>query len=185
MIRLMIVLLLIAVIAPLFIKDPNGKSLMSLSDWQFDLPTSLQQMADKLKAAPVSESTSEWSGVGARQPSTSQIKTVYKWQDEDGVWQFSDSPPAAGHAETMTLDGKINTMAALQDQKRVGQKREGQESPRSVTADGPAAERPETSLQGLSVSPESVQEMINTVGNLQQTIDQRKADMDKVTGSGN
>lgn len=84
------------------------------------------------------------------------------WQDEDGVWQFSDNPNDAPGAEVMELDGKINTIESV--------------APQPVT-------KSPTAIPGVAtVSPGQAAELINTVNNLQETIYQRKADMDALSG---
>jgi len=44
MIKLMIGLLIIACLAPLFIKGPDNKPLMTLDGWRFELPTQIPDL---------------------------------------------------------------------------------------------------------------------------------------------
>ncbi len=37
---------------------------------------------------------------------------IYRWQDADGVWQFSETPPANGGAEKMSIRPNIDPMPA-------------------------------------------------------------------------
>ena len=82
-----IILVLIAAFAGLFfIKGPNGEPFMTLEDLKPSVPEV------KTTIAPTK---------------------VYKWQDENGVWQFSNQPRDEGQGELVEFDGKINTMPAV------------------------------------------------------------------------
>ncbi len=74
-IKLLLLSLVLAVAAPLFLKGPNGKPLMSISD----LTPSLPELKEGIE-----------NGTEALGPGKTKI---YKWKDENGQWQLSDSPP--------------------------------------------------------------------------------------------
>jgi hypothetical protein len=147
--KLMILVVILACIGPFFIKGPDGEPLMKLADW---LPADVPD------------------------PPAREVRTtVYKWQDEHGVWHFSNDPvEGAGmegveDVEVMELDGRINTMEAF---------RAPVQSPNP--ADAVAVTATANLPPGiLTVAPDKVAEMMDTVTHLQQTVDQRKADMDK------
>jgi len=149
MAKLLIAALIIACIAPLFIKGPDGEPLMSLDDW---MPGPVDELIpqDVQDMAVPNEPT-----------------TVYKWQDENGQWHFSSAPPAdVADAETMELDGDINIMQA---------------PPPGMTQQAAAPSNALALPSGpMTVSPDQVKEMMETVTNLQETVDQRKADVDAV-----
>lgn len=152
MAKLLIAALIIACIAPLFIKGPDGEPLMSLQDW-------MPGPVDELIPQDVQE-------MGVPHEPT----TVYKWQDENGQWHFSSAPPAdVTDAETMELDGDINIMQA----------------PPVERTQQAAASSHEVALPSgpMTVSPDQVKDMMETVTNLQETVDQRKADVDAVLPS--
>lgn len=160
MIKLIVGLTIIACIAPLFIKDPNGEPLMTLDDWSIDfssltssLATSLQSGADVVGSASSASPNME--------PSE-----VYKWQDEEGVWQFSDTPVEGldGAVIEKVEISTVNVMDAF--------------VPPAKTASGESKAESAGISGTTSVSPAKIQEMMDTVNNLQQTIDARKADMD-------
>lgn len=158
MAKFLITLLIIACIAPLFIKGPDGKPIMSLDDWKFELPGSVD---DLLPAGDAVDVISE-----------SGPETVFKWQDEEGQWHFSSTPPTdVAVAEEMTLDGDINLMEAylppLEEQANT-------ESAISQMPAGP-----------MTVSPGQVKEMMETVTNLQETIDDRKSEIDAIVAPNN
>ena len=153
MLKLVIVLVILAaLIAPMFIKGPDGKPLMSLDDWKVDVPGDVGELLPD----------------GAAEPAGPETTTVYKWQDENGQWHFSNTPQDMANAETMELSSDINIMDAV-----------------AIPEDEPA--KPQQTGVGaqagvMTASPEQVKEMMETVTNLQETVDQRKADMDAMAG---
>ena len=136
----MILLLVAGFIGLFLIEGPNGEPIMSLDDFKPETPEVME-----LPRAPTK---------------------VYKWQDENGAWQFSDKPVDAEGAEEMELDGDINIVP-------------GFKAPRKTVVNEEKT-RPNIPSGLTSVSPEKISEMMDTVNNLQETVDQRKADVDKV-----
>jgi len=67
--------LVAAVIVPMYLKDPSGKPIMSADDWIPETPEPIKAQAP-----------------------------MYKWQDADGVWQFGEAPPDDATAELIELD---------------------------------------------------------------------------------
>lgn len=76
-----IIVLLAALVGPFFIKV-GGKPIMTLDDLVPD-------------AVPAALSTPT---------------EVYRWQDANGRWHFSEAAPADGTAERLTVDDKITRM---------------------------------------------------------------------------
>ena len=68
MLKIMVLLLIAAFAGLFFINGPNGEKVLSLDDFKLELP---QANTNGAPAAP---------------------EQVYKWQDENGVWQFSNQP---------------------------------------------------------------------------------------------
>ncbi len=147
MIKIMIAVVILACIGPFFIQGPDGEPLITIEDLKpdFSLPSVTAKLDD-------------------RDDSGSKPVKVYKWQDEEGNWHFSNQPVDAEGAETIELDGIINTMPAFK-------------APEKKKTTVAAASQPNTTLvptisQGL--------ETLNQAKQLQSTIDQRKADMDRI-----
>lgn len=46
-------------------------------------------------------------------PAWSAHTEVYKWQDEEGIWQFSNQPQDMAGAKIEEIDNNINTVAAF------------------------------------------------------------------------
>ena len=154
MLKLIILIVIAAGAAPFFINGPNDEPLMTLDDWKIELPTSASDLlpgSEPPTAAPT-------------------ITEVYKWQDGNGVWQFSNRPgDAEVDAEVVELDGNINTYEAFKAP-----------PPQTTATESKATS---AAIPGVStISPSQAGELLDTVKNLQGTIDQRKADLDTITG---
>ena len=148
-IKLLIVLLIIACIAPLFITGPDGEPIMTLDDWKPVLPASVDELADGI-------------GPGDPSPPPQGPVQVYRWQDESGSWHFSDTPPAAADAEQIEIS-ETNLMPA-------------QALPDREAETTPAAEP--VMPTAATMSPAQIRQAMETVTRLQETVDQRKADLD-------
>ena len=155
MIRFLIVLLIIACIAPLVIKGPDSEPIMTLDDWKIEWPAS---MSDLL---PVTAQDKVSSDKNVVEPTT-----VYRWQDENGRWHFSTVSPDTQAAEVMELDGNINIMDAY--------------VPRETAPDRAHPKEEIVGAGSVLASQQQVSEVMETVNNLQTTIDLRKADIDAI-----
>lgn len=141
-----ITLILIAAFAGLFLlKSPGGEPILSFDDLKPEVP--------QIKAGE----------------SPSRPTQVYRWQDENGIWQFSNQPQDESHGETIELDGNINLMPALHvpalNKDPVATRATGISIPSGFT----------------TVSSDQVEEMMESVNNLQDTVDSRKADIDRLS----
>lgn len=152
MYKLMIMLLLLGLVGLFVIKRPGGETFLSLDDFKPEI--SVADSVDRL-----------WGEEQAERASGQPVQ-VYKWQDENGIWQFSNRAEDAAGAETMELDGVINTMPAVA-------------MPEPATAAKPEKSAA-TSMPSLTTVPLSdAIETINQAKQLQQTIDDRKSELDK------
>ena len=151
---MMILIVLLACVVPFFIKGLDGRPPMTLEDWKMGMP----ELPMDLLIEVAQESV----------PVTPEVTEGYRWQDENGVWQFSNNPNDALGAEVMVLDGKINII----------------ESAQLPPTTAPATKKSTPSaIPGVAtVVPDQVVELIETVMNVHDTIDQRKADMEKIPG---
>ncbi|GAA3944291.1 DUF4124 domain-containing protein [Litoribacillus peritrichatus] len=92
MIKLLMLALVGAIVAPMFIKGPDGRPMMS---WQ-----------DLFSSSPESAYVRPSQGA-------SQLTTVYKWKDENGQWHFSDSQVEGDAHETLKYNPKANIIQSL------------------------------------------------------------------------
>lgn len=142
LIKAMILILIAAFAGLFFVKGPGGEAVLSIDDFKPEVP----------------------------QKEASQTPTrVYRWQDENGVWQFSNQPQDEAQGELIELDGQINTMpavdASILNQGSIASKRSAVSIPAGLT----------------TVPGDKVEEMMNTVNELQTTVDSRKAEIDKLS----
>ena len=150
----MVGLVIIACIAPLFIKGSNGEPLMTLDDWKIDVPVQLKGLVGNLT-----------SGVKMPPPVQEQPTTlVYKWQDDEEQWHFSNAPPNLEIAEEIEISN-VNLIEAYVPP-----------VPRSDA--GQSADSESTGVPSGIPEPGQVQEMRATIEQFQQTIDQKKEALD-------
>ncbi len=90
-IRFMIAIVVIAVVAPFMIPGPDGRPIMTLDKLNFSKP-----------------SLPSFSNGDARASS----ETLYRYQDGQGVWHYTDQEPAVSNAEQIEVSTDINLMQA-------------------------------------------------------------------------
>ena len=94
-IKLMLLLVLVALAGPFFIKGPNGRPLMTLDK----LRVPAVSIPDFGKAAAtVKASVIEASEAPAKSTA------VFKWRDDNGQWHFSDKAQRGRPAQTLSVD---------------------------------------------------------------------------------
>ncbi len=108
--KLLMALVVLAVIAPFYLKNQQGAPLMSLND--IKMPNlSTPAIPDSVKSA-VSEISSKVSSsdIPGNASEKAQIK-VHKWRDRDGVWHFSniDESRTGSNSTVIFLDPGKNT----------------------------------------------------------------------------
>jgi hypothetical protein len=113
--KLCLLALVAAAVAPLFLRAPDGRPLMTLDDWTPDLDglgARLAPLVDRLRAAGDDASPN---AVGAdREDGGSEGETiVWRWRDAAGVWHFAEAPPAGIEAEAVRLDPDANLVPGL------------------------------------------------------------------------
>ncbi|GAA5315915.1 MAG: hypothetical protein AseanaTS_11200 [Candidatus Pelagadaptatus aseana] len=95
---------------------------------------------------------------------------VYRWQDKEGYWQLSDTPPADLEAEITYIDPDRNMIQGL----------------RSQPAPQPEAQDVSEQSSGvplpLTISPSKVQKLMDDAKQVQETLNQRTQDMDAMIG---
>ena len=144
-----------------FIPGPNGQPIISWSDWLPDkqLITDAKKMLGK---APIKDNPFS---------NTSSKKTIYKWKDEHGRWQFSQDPPRniATKAETFTVSANINTMAAPTT---IDTNNDNTDTIKMHEIDKPAFPLPTT------ISPMDIPKLIENTKNIQKIMDQRNKNLE-------
>ena len=94
LIKLMLFVVILACAALFFIEGGDGKPLMTV-----------EKLFERLPSSP--------SDMLSGEADTPAVTRIYKWKDENGVWQFSDSSLFKEGAEVMELDSQINIVPAF------------------------------------------------------------------------
>ena len=98
-------------------------------------------------------------------------QSFYKWQDDEGVWHYSDQPQEGQEIETVTVNTNANLIQGL----RIEEKEE------EVTVEKkpePKVGTPSIPLP-MTVPLEKVSKMLEDVSNMQQVMDDRKKQIDR------
>ena len=88
--KLLVLLLILAMAGPFFMRGPDGQPLMRLSD-----------VTQKIKSWMSSNSSS----------SSGRPVKVHRWQDENGQWHYSDEAPEQD-SEVISVDPNTNVIQA-------------------------------------------------------------------------
>lgn len=145
MAKLMMLILVAAFAGLFFISGPNGEPILQWQDLMPEMPETEPQVGEPTK--------------------------VYKWQDENGVWQFSNQPQDAMQGETLEYDGNINTMPAVAVDK-IGSQPKAKTSPDFAIPAGIT-----------TVSGDQAEEMMETINSLSDTMDERQKQLDQLSGN--
>jgi hypothetical protein len=168
----MVIIVILGGAGLFFVKDPNGKPFLTIDDFTKDFTMDLAE------DFPVDFANSTTTLLREKlQPEASGAVTrIYKWKDKDGVWQFSNSPEDKEGSVLIEINGQTNIIQAFippPSSDRVNQG--GMVWDEQVSESDP--------IPGvMTVSPEQAAEMMETVKNLQSTMDQRKATLDALSG---
>ena len=159
LISILIMILVIASIAPFMLPLKNGEPLLKWS--QLSIPglpqfPDLSALTDLFKTKPENRSI----------PVTS-----YKWLDSEGNWQLSDTPPKNGRYETVIVDPNTNLLQA--------------DIPAPKIVAPPSTPVKDTSAQpayspAMAYDPEKVSAIMDSARNVEKILQQRKAQQDKL-----
>ena len=98
-VKLMLFIVVAALAAPFILKGPDGRPLMSLDM----LKAPDVKLPDFSKAADAVSASLNKAG---EEPS--KAVAVYKWQDENGSWHFSDNVEQGQSAQKLNVDPNAN-----------------------------------------------------------------------------
>lgn len=155
LISMLVIVLVIAGIAPFTLPMKNGEPLLKWS--QLSMPRlpqfpELSALTDLIKTKPDNRSI----------PVTS-----YKWRDSGGNWQLSDTPPKNGSYETVIVDPNTNLLQA------------DIPVPQTVEAVKDAPAQP-AYAPAMAYDPEKVSEIMDSARNVEKSLQQRKDQQDKL-----
>ena len=166
-IKVMMGLLALGMAGLFVVKKPDGTPWLNIKDFLPDQSsiTEISQTANKaLKNAE--------SSIG--HPDSNKISTagkIYRWKDQQGNWQFSDTPPENLPAETMQVSGNLNRDLA---------------EPATVNKEKPEATSPSStavpSTSPLSAfSPEKVQKLMEDTEKVKSLMENREKHLNQQT----
>lgn len=150
--KLLILMLLVACVAPLVIPGPDGDPIMTLDDWKPTIPTSVDEAGSQLLST------------GKRAIPSGQ-KAVYRWQDENGSWHFSDEAPPGQDAQPIEIS-EANLMQATKLPPK-----QPQSSSDSVS--------PFSRIPGMTVTPKQLKETMEDLDQLNDKIEKRRLLLDE------
>lgn len=158
--KLMIAVLFIALLLPFTIlKDENGRTLMSFSD--FNLPDFSMPSLPKL--ANTRNKTSSGGSSGGK-------VNFYKWYDADGNVQFTTEPPADGIKYTIKgFDPNTNVIQAVKAPVEDSEAVESTPTPEKTNGAGDI---------GSPYSQESVKKLFEDTENIEKLLQQRFQDQE-------
>ncbi|MFC6635112.1 DUF4124 domain-containing protein [Microbulbifer taiwanensis] len=173
------VLLLVGIGLPMLLPGPDGEPIMSPRDWLPSQETLDSAQRQTERAWQTARSTTQKSGEllqylagapGTAQPGESAqpgSNAVYKWQDSDGNWHFSDKAPEDLGAVVQSHEIKqLNTLPAVQVQPA---ETEEVEQPSEMALPSPT-----------TISPKQISQLIEDAKALQQKAKARQQALDEL-----
>jgi hypothetical protein len=191
MLKIMLLIVMLACIGPFFIKAPNGEPLLTVADFAPDV--SLASILERLKQDPGlasltglakgidisgDASDGEQAEQGTGKNALGSVTKVYKWRDEQGVWQFSDGSNVAEGAALVEISHQINLMPALD----VAKQGESQIPATQKTQVG-AFDFSKLPAGVTSVAPEQLVQMGRTIETFQKAIDDQSEALEALAPS--
>jgi len=147
--KLLLLALVLAIAGPFILKKPDGTPYMDIKDF-------LKPVTNAKESIMPSES-----------------KQLYRWQDEKGNWQYSDTAPEKQQAESIRVKHNINEMKTI-DLPDGYKDKPAEESERFDPTTG------SSSLPITTAPIEKVPEMLDQIDNFQQKLDDRQKQLDNL-----
>lgn len=177
MIKLCIFVLVLGLAAPFFIKGPNGQPIFSLQDFKPDLAEEgrkakalMEEAKQQVNAGGAKLKASLGQDEDSNAPAVS--RTLYKWQDENGTWHYSQTPPAGQVSETLTVSTNTNIIQAQALPEPEPVEQTAQQKNKAI--DLPSLPSP------MTISPNKTQQLIEDARNVQQLMNQRGQQLDAI-----
>jgi hypothetical protein len=177
MLKIMLLIVLVVCIGPFFIKTTDGIPLISVADVSSGV--GVNEVLERFRYAPgVAAMTVLIDGVidpdgaadgekNTAKANAGSVTQVYKWRDEQGVWQFSDGPNVAEGAALVEISNQINSMPAL-------------DSTEDEAAQSAGLTASDLTAPDLSVGPELLMQMGQAMEAYQKAIDDQDKALEQV-----
>ncbi len=173
---LAISVMIIAVISLFYLKKPDGQTWLSSSS------ISAESHKIKEKIVALSSNTLNQAVQGAKQAGDKIAQSVnndaatikpgskiYKWQDKNGQWHFSDTPNADGKSIEVKLDARDVTVVAAEDTSILSSS--ASTSKKSIQPPTPTV-----------YNAESIQKLFEDAEKAKQKLEQRSKEMQSIGG---
>ena len=170
-IKVLFVILILGFAGLFVFKKADGTPILAMHELRPKVTSfisSAQQIVGKIKNfKPSAPETIDNNELGLPQEKKAK-SNIYRWQDSNGQWQFSDTPPKNQSAESINVSGDLNrdlvdTYAPSEEPKEVS------------TAN--AASSP--GISPMTISPKELSKLIEDANNIQQLSDERAAKLEK------
>lgn len=158
-VRLMLLLVVLGLAGPFFLKRPDGQPWMNANDVMPDT-SPVERLLTDVKAMIAS-----WFGDDSVEP-IGQTK-VYRWKSPEGHWQLSDTPPQGIDADVIFVDPDTNLIQGL---------RAAPAAPDTRVDAGVPSGIP----MPLTISPKQVKKLMDDARAVQQTLNQRNQDLEAI-----
>ncbi|MGS2718194.1 DUF4124 domain-containing protein [Eionea flava] len=168
-IKVMCALLILGCAGLFILKKPDGRPVLSIDEFLPDtseISTLAQTLLDEFdniynEASTILAETENSDIQQSVEPANDS--KIYRWKDNNGNWQFSDTPPSNQTAEAIQVSGDLNkdlSVTYTAPEKEI------------VSDDIPASAQP-SSVLPMTVSPDKVSKLIEDANNIQKLMDDR------------
>jgi hypothetical protein len=178
-IKLMIFMVFMAMAGPFLLKGPDGKPLLTLQ--KLGVPSLSQLIARARNTIPSAITATDDPAHAAARPA-SRANTFYKWQDANGVWQFTTEPPPQPITyNEIHTDPQANIIQSLP--KDTISKTLGFAAPEPVhnkPADGTQPAAAESGLTATTIPVSQIPQLIDDAKKAREVMDQHQQSLDEV-----
>ncbi|BBN80123.1 hypothetical protein PA25_01080 [Pseudoalteromonas sp. A25] len=161
---LMIMVMLVGVGSLFILKKPDGTPWLSFGDVTWQAQQKASTLLNEAKSnfnQVVNESNVDSSN------SSSNSGAIYKWQDANGNWVYSDTPNTQGNSQTHTLDASRITVMAAEDTS-ILKELAAQKAQIDTQLSNPSA-----------LNPNDVKKLMQDAKNIQKLMDERTQRLDQ------
>ncbi|MEO1081217.1 MAG: DUF4124 domain-containing protein [Pseudomonadota bacterium] len=126
---------------------------MTLDDWKPSVPASVDEFTQQILTK-------------GEQVVPSRPDSVYRWQDENGAWHFSDEAPPGSDVQLVEIS-EANRMPAPEM------------PPKQTPPASGANVAPFSQIPGMTVSPKQLKETMENLEQLQDKVEKRRLLLDE------
>ena len=174
-VKLMMAVLVVAFAGLFFVRDPAGRPVLTVSAITRGVSSAVRHIGDGVAGVVDSvrgSATADTTGVAAGAGDGPGV-SVYRWQDADGIWHYSDQPPPAGATgERVEVDPDRNVVSGF-----------GSASAPSA-ASSPAGEVEIPAVIPGIPSPQAVKQLLEDAREVQEVLDERARAIDEAARQG-